>query len=127
MAVPPVPDCPPVPDWQAPSPATGSLATGGTIRPERRWSGLNGGANRRRTHSGGMDWLQQLIGPDQGDATWWQLSVRAVILFAVGILYIRLAGRRAFSQATPFDIVVSVIVGSNLSRAMTGKAPFLAS
>ena len=72
-----------------------------------------------------MDWLHQLIGPEDGSATWWQLSVRGAILFALGIAYIRLAGRRVFSQATPLDIVVAVIVGSNLSRAMTGKAPFL--
>jgi uncharacterized membrane protein YcaP (DUF421 family) len=35
------------------------------------------------------------------------------------------AGRRTFSHTTPFDIVVAIIVGSNLSRAMTGRAPFL--
>jgi uncharacterized membrane protein YcaP (DUF421 family) len=72
-----------------------------------------------------MDWMHELIGPEDGSATWWQLSVRAGILFVLGIIYIRLAGRRAFSQATPLDIVVALIVGSNLSRAMTGKAPFL--
>lgn len=71
-----------------------------------------------------MDMLRALIGPDTGDATALQLCARAVILFAVGIAYIRIAGRRTFSQASPLDIVVAIIVGSNLSRAMTGKAPF---
>jgi uncharacterized membrane protein YcaP (DUF421 family) len=70
--------------------------------------------------------LHALIGPENGEATWWQLSLRAVILFAFGILCLRIAGRRTFSQATPLDIIVAIIVGSNLSRAMTGKAPFLA-
>jgi uncharacterized membrane protein YcaP (DUF421 family) len=74
-----------------------------------------------------MDLLETLIGPDNGDATAPQLCARAVILFIVGIIYIRVAGRRTFSQATPLDIVVALIVGSNLSRAMTGKAPFLPS
>ncbi len=46
------------------------------------------------------------------------------ILFFIGIAYIRIAGRRTFSHATPLDIVVALVVGSNLSRAMTGKAPF---
>lgn len=72
-----------------------------------------------------MNAFHQLIGPEDGSAAWWQLSVRAVILFAVGIAFLRIAGRRTFSQATPLDIVVAIIVGSNLSRAMTGKAPFL--
>jgi uncharacterized membrane protein YcaP (DUF421 family) len=72
-----------------------------------------------------VDTLHTLIGPENGDAAWWQLSLRAVILFVVGIAYLRIAGRRTFSKATPLDIVVALIIGSNLSRAMTGKAPFL--
>jgi uncharacterized membrane protein YcaP (DUF421 family) len=68
--------------------------------------------------------LRTLIGPDNGDASVGQLCARTVILFVVGIAYIRIAGRRTFSQASPLDIVVALVVGSNLSRAMTGKAPF---
>ena len=71
-----------------------------------------------------MDMLRTLIGPDDGDASAGQYCARAVILFIVGIAYIRIAGRRTFSQASPLDIVVALVVGSNLSRAMTGKAPF---
>jgi uncharacterized membrane protein YcaP (DUF421 family) len=71
-----------------------------------------------------MEMLRALIGPDNGEATTAQLCARAVILFAIGIAYIRIAGRRTFSHASPLDIVVAIVVGSNLSRAMTGKAPF---
>jgi uncharacterized membrane protein YcaP (DUF421 family) len=71
-----------------------------------------------------MDELRALIGPDNGDATTAQLCVRATIIFLVGVAYIRIAGRRTFSQASPLDIVVALVVGSNLSRTMTGKAPF---
>jgi uncharacterized membrane protein YcaP (DUF421 family) len=71
-----------------------------------------------------MEMLRTLIGPDNGDANVGQLCARAVILFVVGIAYIRIAGRRTFSQSSPLDIVVALVVGSNLSRAMTGKAPF---
>ena len=72
-----------------------------------------------------MAWLYDLIGPENGEAAWWQLCVRALILFAFGLVCIRIAGRRTFSQATALDIIVAIIIGSNLSRAMTGKAPFL--
>lgn len=72
-----------------------------------------------------MEMLRLLIGPDTGDAAVWQLCVRAVIVFIFGIACIRIAGRRTFSKMSPLDIIVAIIVGSNLSRAMTGKAPFL--
>jgi uncharacterized membrane protein YcaP (DUF421 family) len=70
-----------------------------------------------------MEFFRQLIGPDQGADTQ-QLCVRAVLLFAFGVLCIRIAGRRTFAQYTPLDIIVALIVGSNISRVMTGKADF---
>lgn len=73
-----------------------------------------------------MEWFHALIGPDNGDASALQLSVRAVLLFVFGVVCIRIAGRRTFSHATALDIIVAIVVGSNISRAMTGKAPFLA-
>jgi uncharacterized membrane protein YcaP (DUF421 family) len=71
-----------------------------------------------------METFRILIGPDTGDATVAQLCVRAAVLFLFGILCIHIAGRRTFSQIAPLDIVVAIIIGSNISRAMTGKAPF---
>jgi uncharacterized membrane protein YcaP (DUF421 family) len=70
-----------------------------------------------------MDVIRQLIGPDES-ANAYQMCVRALLLFVVGIFYIRVAGRRTFAQYSPLDIIVALIVGSNLSRLMTGKAAF---
>jgi len=61
-----------------------------------------------------------LIGPDDSPSPA-QFAARAAIIFVLGIAFIRLAGRRSFSQSTPLDIIVAVIVGSNLSRVMIGK------
>jgi uncharacterized membrane protein YcaP (DUF421 family) len=72
-----------------------------------------------------MDWLTALIGSDDGSAATWQFCVRALLLLPYGILCIRIAGRRTFSNLTPLDIFVAIVVGSNISRAMTGKAPFV--
>jgi uncharacterized membrane protein YcaP (DUF421 family) len=72
-----------------------------------------------------MEILRTLIGPDTGAASIGQLCIRAVLLFLFGVVCIRIAGRRTFSQITPLDIIVAIIIGSNISRAMTGKAPFL--
>lgn len=68
--------------------------------------------------------IRVLIGPDNGDASVLQLCFRALVLFVFGIACIRIAGRRTFSQISPLDIIVAIIIGSNISRAMTGKAPF---
>jgi uncharacterized membrane protein YcaP (DUF421 family) len=73
-----------------------------------------------------MEYVRLLIGPDEGDANAMQLSVRAVVLLLFGIVCIRISGRRTFSLRSPLDIIVATVVGSNLSRAMTGKAPFFA-
>ena len=73
-----------------------------------------------------MEFVRLLIGPDEGDANAFQLSVRAVILLLFGIICIRISGPRTFSLHSPLDIIVATVVGSNLSRAMTGKAPFFA-
>jgi len=53
-----------------------------------------------------------------------QECARAVLIFCYGLVVLRLSGRRAFAQWSALDVVVSIIVGSSLSRAMTGGAPF---
>jgi uncharacterized membrane protein YcaP (DUF421 family) len=77
-----------------------------------------------------MDWselygdVHGLIG-SKGDIAWWQMSIRAVLIFVFGLVLIRLFGRRAFGKQTPLDIILAIVVGSNLSRALTANAPFL--
>jgi uncharacterized membrane protein YcaP (DUF421 family) len=55
--------------------------------------------------------------------TWWQECARAVLIFAYGLVLVRVAGRRLFGKWSALDIIVSIIIGSNLSRALTGNAP----
>ncbi len=69
--------------------------------------------------------FHDLIGRDASSILWWQMSIRALLVFAYGLVLIRLFGRRAFSQQTPLDIVVAIMVGSNLSRTITGNASFV--
>jgi uncharacterized membrane protein YcaP (DUF421 family) len=54
---------------------------------------------------------------------WPQECARAALVFVYGLTLIRLAGRRIFGKWSALDIVVSIIIGSNLSRALTGSAP----
>jgi uncharacterized membrane protein YcaP (DUF421 family) len=74
-----------------------------------------------------MELFRTLIGPDDGQAGIGQMCFRTLILFIFGIICIRIAGRRTFAQASPLDIIVAIVVGSNISRVMIGRAPFWAS
>jgi uncharacterized membrane protein YcaP (DUF421 family) len=56
--------------------------------------------------------------------TWWQECLRAIVVFGYGLLLVRLTGRRTFGRWSAPDIVISIILGSSLSRAVTGSAPF---
>lgn len=70
-----------------------------------------------------MEQLHQIFGDSNNDLTAWQMSARTLVVFAYGLVLVRLAGRRIFGRWSALDIVVSVIIGSNLSRALTGNAP----
>ena len=73
-----------------------------------------------------MDLFHTLIGLQGETISWWQMSLRGLLIFAVGVLAARVAATRAFGKWSPLDIIFAVIVGSNLGRAMTGSAPFVA-
>ena len=55
---------------------------------------------------------------------WMQECARAILIFAYGLIVVRLGGRRTFAKWSALDLIVSIVAGSNLSRALTGQAPF---
>lgn len=57
-----------------------------------------------------------------GHVSWLQECARAAVIFAYGLVLVRVAGRRVFGKWSALDTIVSVIVGSSLSRALTGEA-----
>lgn len=69
--------------------------------------------------------LDLVFGTSDTLITWWQMVLRAVLIFFYGVLAFRFAYRRFFGQSTDFDIVVSILIGSTLSRALTGNARLL--
>jgi len=72
-----------------------------------------------------MEFVAKIVGPDNGDPSALQLATRVIVLFVFGIAAIRIAGQRTFSQYSPLDIIVAIVIGSNVSRVMTGRASFL--
>lgn len=52
-----------------------------------------------------------------------QECARSVLIFLFGFLLLRISGRRTFAKWSSLDVVVSIVAGSTLSRALTGNAP----
>jgi uncharacterized membrane protein YcaP (DUF421 family) len=69
-----------------------------------------------------MELIGNIFGSGQS-LTLWQECARAILIFAYGLVLLRLTGRRTFGKWSALDIVVSIIVGSALARTMTGGAP----
>lgn len=60
-----------------------------------------------------------------GSIAWWQMCARAVLISIYAIFLLHLSARRTLGNGTVMDIVVAVVIGSALSRALTGNALLL--
>ncbi len=70
-----------------------------------------------------QDWAITLFGQgEQLDAL--QMTLRAVAVFVLTLLMIRVSGRRSVGQHRAFDACTTVLLGSVLSRAVVGASPF---
>jgi uncharacterized membrane protein YcaP (DUF421 family) len=66
------------------------------------------------------------LGAEPRDLTFLQISLRAIIVFLVTLITMRLGHKRSLSRKTPFDAVLLVILAAVLSRAINGSAAFFA-
>lgn len=56
-----------------------------------------------------------------------QVCLRALAVYIVLIGYIRFAKKRFLSEATGFDVILAIVIGSIASRAISGTASFFSS
>ena len=55
----------------------------------------------------------------------WQMGLRAVIVYLAALLMVRMVGERRFiGKFAAFDVILTVIFGSTLSRAINGTSAF---
>jgi len=56
----------------------------------------------------------------QLSAPWWHFVLRAMAMYALVILLIRLSGKRAVGQFTPFDLVLLILLGNAVQNGING-------
>lgn len=63
------------------------------------------------------DTIQRLF---QLGLPWWEFVLRAVAVYVVVLVLLRITTKRTLGQATPFDLVVIVFLGSAVQNSLIG-------
>lgn len=71
--------------------------------------------------------LQALLGLglDVGDVGAIQMALRTILIYAFTLAIVRLGSKRFLAEATAFDVIVGIMLGSIMSRAINGSAPLV--
>jgi uncharacterized membrane protein YcaP (DUF421 family) len=56
----------------------------------------------------------------QLSSPWWHFALRAVAVYVLVMLLVRLSGKRAVGQFTPFDLVLLILIGNAVQNGMNG-------
>lgn len=65
------------------------------------------------------------VGRDAGDIDTGQMALRAIVVYASTLAIVRLGSKRFLGKATAFDVIVGIMIGSVMSRAINGSAGIL--
>ena len=71
-----------------------------------------------------LSFLYNVIGVGNDDLTVWQIGLRAFLIYLTAILLVKFGEKRFMGKNTAFDMILGIILGSVLSRAITGNASF---
>lgn len=50
--------------------------------------------------------------------SWWELALRAAIIYVALLVMVRLSGMRTVGQFTPFDLLVILLLSEGVSNAL---------
>jgi len=51
---------------------------------------------------------------------WWELPLRAVVIYSTLLVMVRVSGRRTVGQFTPFDLLVVMLLSESVSSSLNG-------
>ncbi|MBO9881040.1 YetF domain-containing protein [Xanthomonas sp. D-109] len=52
---------------------------------------------------------------------WWEFVFRAVVVYVAVLVMVRVSGKRAMGQLTPFDMLLIVLLGNAVQNALLGE------
>ncbi len=65
------------------------------------------------------DFTNSALGLDAQQLNIWQMGLRAAVIYIAALIMVRLSGDRRFiGKYAAFDVILSIIFGSTLSRAI---------
>lgn len=57
----------------------------------------------------------------QMQAPWWEMVVRAAVIYGALLIFVRISGRRTVGQFTPFDLLVVMLLSESVSNGLAGE------
>ncbi|MGD1922307.1 MAG: DUF421 domain-containing protein [Pleurocapsa sp.] len=69
--------------------------------------------------------INNALGLDAQQLSIWQMGLRAAIIYLAALIMVRMVGQRRFiGKYAAFDVILSIIFGSTLCRAINGNSGF---
>ena len=71
-----------------------------------------------------MEILYRIFGQGK-DLSTMQMCARAIVIYFIALIMLRISGRRTFGKKTAFNNTIAIILGAVLSRAVVGGSEFV--
>lgn len=52
---------------------------------------------------------------------WWEFVLRAVVVYVLLLVMVRVSGKRSVGQFTPFDMILLILLGTAVQNSLIGK------
>jgi uncharacterized membrane protein YcaP (DUF421 family) len=66
---------------------------------------------------GGVDAMTELF---QLSAPWWHFVLRGAVVYVLVMVLMRMSGKRAVGQFTPFDLILLILIGNAVQNGING-------
>ena len=73
-----------------------------------------------------METLEDILGLGADSLAWWQMLLRAALVYLAALAMVRVGEKRFLGKSTAFDVILGIVLGSVISGAITGSSAFFA-